>query len=210
MAFIKKYPRTNFRRYATFHFHIRFDSAFVDVLLEQDKMIIDLFIWKLLVRFENLSSIYRLGSFVIETLPREGKYVLDQIYIILDEKWIVYFRYRIETNSCNAVQDRDPKSTLVPSGRVPARSTRKPRLKINELELVIPFVRDYFYIWIRLAECCVVKRKINFTRVTSFPWKIHTILRYNIPRRFEALLSSDTRYTSLVIPVTTIPPVSSI
>lgn len=124
-----------------FHFHIRFDSAFVDVLLEQDKMIIDLFIWKLLVRFD---------SFVIETLPREGKYVLDQIYIILDEKWIVYFRYRIETNSCNAVQDRDPKSTLVPSGRVPARSTRKPRLKINELELVIPFVRDYFYIWIGL------------------------------------------------------------
>lgn len=28
MAFIKKYLRTNFRRYATFHFHIRFDSAF--------------------------------------------------------------------------------------------------------------------------------------------------------------------------------------
>lgn len=150
MAFIKKYPRTNFRRYATFHFHIRFDSAFVDVLLEQDKMIIDLFIWKLLVRFENIYLSIRLVCHWNFATRRKIRLRLDQIYIILDEKWIVYFRYRIETNSCNAVQDRDPKSTLVPSGRVPARSTRKPRLKINELELVIPFVRDYFYIWIGL------------------------------------------------------------
>lgn len=181
MAFIKKYLRTNFRRYATFHFHIRFDSAFRRCS-SRTRMIIDLFISKLPVpgnylprtRFTRFSL--KLCHF--ETFRRrkinDRKIILE--YLFESNLYNSIDLFSIPYSCENSIQDktvqirvtnifeiRNQRSTRVPSGRVPVHSTRKPRLKINELERL-------FLVRVRY----IVKCKINFTRV-SFPRKIHTV-----------------------------------